>query len=323
MRCRPVVTLLLSAALTAAGASAGRAAGPATPGSCMQVPFDQQVDVQAVNMLAHEAPQRLLARIAGMGIDVKRVPGVVPGRPTNPLLAGLPVADPRLLEQAEFRDGYEGRSIPRNAPCCTNERDMVLIRETASTYTLLHEVAHLLIVPSDGIRPYPDLELRFSLAYRRLQVYQRRLYDDPWRLLDPTWRRDIHDAQRELAGMLFDRLRIGQSQEAIVEQVLAGCIDERSPYFDPARREEGRRYGTAMIDNAIDVFNSLNASVEHSDATVRHLRDDIAAGRLAEVPDGRLSALEQQAFAAAAQEVRHTMARARAEIEALKRFYSR
>ena len=259
----------LALALALVAASPFRAAEPAPPGDCVAVPFAQQVDVRTVAALAHEAPERLLERIDRLGIDLRRVPGGVPGRPVNPLLATLPVADPRLLGLAEFRDGYEGRSIPRAVLAGGPARDTVLIRETASTWTLLHEVVHLLIVPSDGFVPRADLELRFSLAFHRLQVYQRRLYDDPWRLLDPRWRRDIVDAQQEVATLLYDRLRIGQSQEAIVERVLEGCIDARSPYFDAARRDEGRRYGTAMIDNAIDVFDTLNASVEHTDATVR------------------------------------------------------
>ena len=324
-RVRPPVraTLLLSIAALLAGQTPGGVAGPPPPGACTPVPFAQQVDVEAVRALAHESPDRLLARIDRLGIDVRRVPAAVPGRPVNPLLAGLPLADPSLLEQAEFRDGYEGRSIPGGAQCCGPGRDTVLIRETASTWTLLHEVVHLLIVPTDGFVARADLEQRFSLAWHRLTVYQRRLYDDPWRLLDPRWRRDIVDAQREVALLLFDRLRIGQSQEAIVEQVLAGCIDERSPYFDAARRDEGARYGTAMIDNAIDVFNTLNASVEHTDATVRHLRDDVAAGVLKQGPDRRLSAADRDAFVAAQREVREAMARTRKEIEALKRFHGR
>jgi hypothetical protein len=320
MRSRAAATLLLATAAALAGATPGSAADPPPRDACVPVPFDQQVDVRTVRELTNEAPERLLARIERLGIDVRRVPAVVPGRPVNPLLAGLPLADPSLLERAGFQDGYEGRSIPRDAQCCGPGRDTVLIRETASTWTLLHEVVHLLIVPADGFVASVDLEQRFSLAFHRLQVYQRRLYDDPWRLLDPRWRRDIVDAQRDVATLLHDRVRIGQSQEAIVEKVLAGCIDERSPYFDAARRDEGRRYGTAMVDNAVDVFNALNASVEHTDATVRHLREEVAAGRVPPGSDRSLSAPDAQAFVAAQREVRDAMARSRAAIESLKRY---
>lgn len=309
--------------LALAGAAPAQAQDAMQADNCVRLPFDQQLDLAAVTALAHEAPEALLARIASLGIDVRRVPSARPDRPVNPLLVGLPVAEAHLLQQAEFLNNYLGRSIPGGAACCGLERATVLIRETASTYTLLHEVVHLLLVPTDGAAPLADVELRFATAFHRLTLFQRRLYDDPFRLLDPRWRRDIVAAQQEVAALIYDRLRIGQSQEVIVEQVLAGCVDERSPYFDVERRVEGRRYGEAMIDNAVDVFNALHASVEYCDETVRNLRQELAEGRLSEMPQTRLSAQDQQEFADAAQGVRQAMARVRSEIESLKRFYSR
>ncbi|WP_127996700.1 hypothetical protein [Piscinibacter defluvii] len=315
---------LLRGLLLAGGLVGAGAARPAVPpdDGCVRVPFAQQVDMGSVNALARAQPQELLALIAGLRIDVLRVPSAHPARPANPLLAELPVAHEQLLQQAGFRDSYEGRSLPAGT-CCGLERATVLIRDTASSYTLLHEVLHLLIVPADGIVLRADLETRFALAFHRLNVYQRRLYDDPSRLLNPLWRRDIAAALHEAASLLFDRLRIGQSQEAIVERVLAGCIDERSPYFDAGRRAEGRRYGEAMVDNAVDVFNVLHAAVEFCDAEVRQLRADLVAGHRQETPGTSLSAREQQAFAAELHAVREELARVRAEIESLKRFQSR
>lgn len=300
-----------------------RAEGPAQDSGCLRVPFAQQVDVDAVTALAREPPQTLLARIAGLGIDLKRVPSSRPARPANPLLAGLPVADDRLLERAEFRDTYEGRSIPSGAACCGLEHPTVLIRDTASTYTLLHEVVHLLIIPTDDVVLRADLETQFASAFHRLTVYQIRLYSDPRRLLNPLWRRDIAQAQRDVTALLFDRLRIGQSQEAIVEKLLAGCIDEHSPYFDAARRAEGRRYGEAMIDNAVDAFNTVYASVAFCDDAVRQLHADLAAGLLDEVIGADLSAQDQASFAAELRGVRKELARVSSEIESLKHFYLR
>lgn len=100
---------------------------------------------------------------------------------------------------------------------------------------------HLLIVPADGIVLRADLETRLALALHRLNVSQRRLHDAPSRLLNPLWRRHIAAALHEVASLLFDRLRTGRRQEAIVERVLAGCIDERRPYVDAGRCAEGRQ----------------------------------------------------------------------------------
>lgn len=196
----------------------------------------------------------------------------------------------------------------------------MLIRDRATPYTLLHEVAHLLIQPV-GRPPPVDVEQRFALAFHRLTVYQRRLYDDPARLLDPRWRRDILGAQQAVADLLHDRIRIGQSQEAIVEQVLGTCIDDGSPYRDPARRAEGWRYGLAMVDNAVDVFNALHASIEFCDDAVRNLLTDLDAGRLAPPAGSALDAAEAAAFSVASSALRQTLAGTRREIESLKRFY--
>ncbi len=311
---------LLAAALAAPHALSQAIAIPPAPG-CTALPFAQQLDVGLVRTLAHLPPQALLPRIAGLGIELQRVPSATAERPANPLLLALPVAEPGLLPRAGFEASTQGRAIPRAAECCGMARDTVLIRDTASTYTLLHEVAHLLIQPL-GMPPRVDVEQRFAAAFHRLSVYQRRLYDEPARLLDPRWRRDILSAQREAAELLHDRIRIGQSQEAIVEQVLGRCIDETSPYRDAARREEGWRYGLAMVDNAVDVFNTLHASIEFCDDTVQHLHGDLAAGRLTLPEGGALDAGEVAAYAEAARSLRQTLAGTREAIEALKRFYA-
>ena len=296
---------------------------PPDTGHCAVFPFALQVDMDVAEALSDAPPAQLLPSIRRLGIDVLRVP-VTGGdvRPANPLLAALPVAARTLLDQAGFADSWEGRAISRDDPCCGLQRDTVLVRENASAYTLLHEVLHLLLVPSDGHALRADVELRFATALRRLVVYQRRIYEDPWRLLQAPWRRDILSAQRDVAELLYDRLRIGQSQEAIVEAVLATCVDERSPYFDAQRRAEGRRYGTAMVNNAVDVFNTLHDSLVFGEQTVTYLHAELTGGRT-EPPTAAesLGAEEARAFVTSSREIRAGLEGVRREIEALKRRY--
>lgn len=308
------------AAVFAAPVSAqAQAALPAA--GCTAVPFGQQVDLALLHALAHAPPGELPARIAALGIDLRRVPSATPERPAHPLLLALPVAEADLIERAALEPGTQGRAIPQGAACCGLARDTVLIRDDASPYTLLHEVAHLLIRPV-GLPPRIDVEQRFALAFHRLEVYQRRLFDDPARLLDPRWRRDILAAHREAADLLYDRVRIGQSQEAIIEHALGRCIDESSPYRDAARRAEGWRYGLAMVDNAVDVFNAIHGSIVFCDDSVRQLHDDVTAGRLAMPPGGALDAADVAAFGLASAALHQSLASARRGIEALKRFYA-
>lgn len=256
---------------------------PATPVPATQqtFPFSQALDLRAVVEATTSPPQALLATLARWGVDVRVVRAPGDGRARNPLLAGVPEAGADLLRQAEFRESYEGRLVCRGDRCCGLARDTILIRETASTCTLLHEFIHAQLQPlCPASSPDDEIEQRFGAAHRRLQLYQRRLYDDPYKLLDPRWRRDIHSAQADVVQDLFDRIRFGQAQEVIAEVLLARHVTEDNPYHDRRRRDEGRRYAVAMVDNAIDLVNQVEASIAFVEEAVRHLRAEVLAGRI-------------------------------------------
>ena len=284
----------------------------------LRVPFEQQLDLEAVRSVAHSPPAELLATIARHGVEVLRVRSDAPVRPVNPLLAPLPEAGAELLRQAEFRDGYEGRVVLRASACCPRPRDLILIRDTALSYTLIHEFAQSRLQPLQRGEPDDVVETRFATAFRRLTLYQKRLYDDPYRLLEPLWRRDILAAQADVARDLFARLRLGQSQEAVVERVLAQLIDERSPYFDAARREEGLLYAQLMIDNAIDIFNTVHESAVFVAEAVSHLRTAIVEGAIPANAPGSLTDADVTTVQRAADQVHATLGPVRKEILALK-----
>ncbi|MBL8341000.1 MAG: hypothetical protein JNL30_05975 [Rubrivivax sp.] len=333
--------LLLRLALAATGgalaapgpAARAQAPGPSpaptpAPASAWRVfPFAQQLDMSLVHDAVHSAPSALLATIARHQVDVRVVRTPAPERPANPLLAGLPEAPAELLRRAEFRDAYEGRVVLRSNAACGLPRDTLLIRDTASSYTLLHEFVQSRLRPTGDCGGVgddeADIELRFATEFRRLQLYQRRLTDDAFRLLDPRWRADILAALAAVAARLYRRIQIGQSQEAIVEKVLAGAIDERNPYFDAARRAQGLRYGQAMIDNAIDLFNAVDAALAFAQETVGHLREEVRAGRIAPPAPQGLSEADAVAFAQDAARIAPMLARVRTELLALKAFYLR
>ncbi len=287
------------------------------------LPFAQRLDMAIVDEVVGTPPARLLAAIARHGVEVRLVRTAAPDRPLNPLLAGLPEAPAELVQRAEFADTYEGRVILPGNPYCQVPRDTILVRDTASTYTLLHEFVHSRLLPVDECRDEGDIELRFNVDLRRLLLYQRRLHDDPYRLLDPQWRQDILVAQAAVADKLFRRIQVGQSQEAIVEKVLSVAVDERSPYHDTARRAQGRRYAEAMIDNAIDLFNTVESAVAFVQETVANLRHEILAGRIEPTGSLRLTEQDAQAAAQAGRAIGQPLARVRAEILVLKQFHQR
>ena len=285
------------------------------------LPFAQAMDLDAVYEVTHAPPDRLIQTIRRHGVEVLRVREAASGRAPNPLLASLPIATPEVLQRAEFQEGYEGRIVCLGEDCRGRWRDTIVIVESATSYTLLHEFVQSLLRPLRAVDADDEIEARFAAAFWRLRVYQRRLYDDPYRLLDPLWRRDILAAQADVAADLFEHIRLGQSQEAIVEKLLARYIDEHSPYYDAARRAQGQRYGVAMINNAIDVFNMLNDSVVFVETTVIHLREAMRDGSLdaGELP-APLTDYDVAAVAAAAARVRQQVEPVRLEIARLKAF---
>jgi hypothetical protein len=251
------------------------------------------------------------------------VRSAAPVRPLNPLLAAVPLAEPELIRRAGFTDHYEGMVVCGGAKCCGLGRDTLLVRDTARSYTLIHEFVQSLLRPLCLDEPDDTVEARFGAAYRRMTLYQRRLLDDPYKLLDPLWRRDILAAQAGVAADLFDRIRLGQSQEAIVEKLLGRLIEECSPYFDADRRAQGLRYGEDMVNAAIDLFNEVNDSVVFVQETIGHLRQALRDGDIA--PGDRVSLVDDDVAAAAraGRDIEAQLAKVRAELKVLKQFYSR
>lgn len=286
-------------------------------------PFAQALNMNAVYEATHSSPERLLETIHRWGVDVRLVRSEAPVRPVNPLLAGLPLAEPELLQQANFLESYEGLVLHGSSSFCAAGRSLILIRDTAQSYTLIHEFVQSLLRPVCVTEPDDLLETRFGTAFRRLVIYQRRLYDDPYRLLNPQWRRDILSAQNDVAKDLFDRIRIGQSQEAIVEKVLSLYIDEHSPFFDAGRRAQGRQYGEVMINNASDICDTLDGSVVFVEETVRHLRQAMRDGHVQPGDGVALTDDDEAIVVGSVSKVQTHLAVLRAELEVLKRFYSR
>jgi hypothetical protein len=169
----PRVRALLAALLLALPAAAAWADPP--PPGIVNLPFARTLDLTKVRAAVRSPPAQLLATITSLGIDVLRVADPLADGAVNPLLAGLPLAPPEVLAAAEFRNSFEGRVLLRHARCCGLMRDTILIRETASTWTLLHEFVHVLLPPSQRVASGDDIELAFASAYRRLWLYHCRL----------------------------------------------------------------------------------------------------------------------------------------------------
>jgi hypothetical protein len=257
-----------------------------------QFPFQQKMNMDIIYDVTHTAPEKLVAKIQSYGVRVLRVKTSKPQEPINSLLKNIPEASKELLKKAEFQETYEGRLIHAHNSCCDVSQDTILIRDTALNYTLIHEFMHAQLLSAKGDHSHDEPEKKFAADFRKLNFYQRRLFDDPYSLLNPLWRRDILAVQKDVASGLFDLIHAGQSQEAIIEKVLSKYIDEKSPYYVAERRKNGLSYGEQRINNSIDIFNNIHTSQNFTSETVANLLLEIKSGN---IPKDKATLTEDEA----------------------------
>jgi hypothetical protein len=260
--------------------------------------------------VTHVEPINLVAKIQSYGVRILRVKTANPQLPLNSLLISLPEASEDLLKKAEFQETYEGRLIHAHNSCCDVAQDTILIRDTALSYTLIHEFMHAQLRSATNDQSHDEPEKKFAADFRKLNFYQRRLFDDPYSLLNPLWRRDILAVQQDVASGLFALMQTGQSQEAIIEKVLSKYIDEKSPYYVAERRKNGLSYGEQRINNSIDVFNNIHSSQSFTSETVANLLLEIKSGN---IPQDKATLTEAEAKIFAEES-----ANLAAELEAIK-----
>ncbi|MBL7671272.1 MAG: hypothetical protein JNM39_12375 [Bdellovibrionaceae bacterium] len=283
-------------------------------------PFSLSLDMDIVYEITASKPKDLLNIINRHGVKVHRVVTKSPKKQLNPILANLEVASDVLVRDSEFEESYEGRMLLRANPCCNLTQDILLIRDTASNYTLIHEFLHFAL--HTEIDPkWKDTEMNFILAMRRLNIYKKSLFFEPNNLLNPIWRRDVLNAEKDLLEMLFVRFQMGQSQEAIIEKVLSRYIDPSSPYFDSARKKEGHAYGEAMINNIIDLYGALFESITWTKNTVTDYDTQIRSKSIKLQAKDSLTMDQAKSFLQASNRLLKELDPIRAEIERLKAFY--
>jgi hypothetical protein len=285
-----------------------------------QFPFQQKMNMDVIYDVTHTDPENLVAKIQSYGVQILRVKTPHPQQALNPLLKAVPEASEDLLKKAEFQDSYEGRLIHAHNSCCDVQQDTILIRDTALSYTLIHEFMHAQLQSATGDYNHDEPEKKFAADFRKLNFYQRRLYDDPYSLLNPLWRRDILAAQQDVASGLFSLMQAGQSQEAIIEKVLSRYIDEKSPYYVAERRKNGLSYGEQRINNAIDIFNNVHASQSFTAETVANLLVEIKSGN---IPKDKATLTEDEAkkFATASEKLAQELEHIKTQILEMKAFF--
>lgn len=228
--------------------------------------FDQAIQVEKVYEVTQVPPDKLVQYIESQGVRIATFRDSFTGA-TQPALANAAKASRELIQAAQLPPQTSGRLLPvRNG----FEQDTILIREDSHTHILLHEYMHYLLF-FKGTQPQGNLDETFARAEKKQLFYQRKLFENPIFLLNPLWRKDILEAQHELIKLIYQRIQIGQAQEAIVEKLLARYIDKNNPHYNELRQKNGHTYAENMINNAITVFNNLHFAVDWNRNTTNEL----------------------------------------------------
>lgn len=288
----------------------------------VDLPFNMSIDTKIVSEVAAAPTDQLIAVMAKHGVKVLLVKTSNPKKALNPTLSKLELASAELLKKAEFQESYEGRMIGKSNPCCSLKQDTILIRDTALNYTLIHEFLHSKL-RIKGVPSKVDVETQFAVAHRRLTFFQRKLFEKPYDLTNPLWRRDIIDANKTVIKLMYERLQIGQTQEALIEKTLKSFITPGSPHYDGARQAEGLKYGEAMINNGIDIFNLSYDHLNWIKNTVQGLRDAIVSGDLEKSMEKDLTAADNSNFQASVTALQKDLEPIKAEILKIKAWYTK
>ncbi len=283
-------------------------------------PFQLSLNMDTVYQITHTEPKKLVSEIQKSGVAIFLVKDTDSKVKKNPDFSKLKYASQELLKKAEFNS--IARMILASSPCCDLKQDVILIQDTASNYTLIHEYLHSLM-KFEGQKPVATIEGDYRGLERKQQFYQRKLFEYSEHLLNPLWRRDILEAQGGIIALLSDRFRMGQVQEAVIEKVLARYIDSKNVNFDQQRREEGLKFAELSIDNMIAVYNNLDFSVTWNKNTVANQRAALAAKEIHLVSEKEsLTEKEAEDFKKKSDEYTAMLQPIKKEILLLKKFFT-
>jgi hypothetical protein len=241
-------------------------------------PFNQTLNMSVIYDVTHSKPEELIKKIQNYNVDIVVVKSNNSTKMKNPIFHNLKNASDELIAKAEFESTYDGRLVFKTDACCDLKKDTILIKDNAESYTLIHEFMHSQLIKNGAMNE--NIEKDFLSAKNRLSFYHKKLLLGPEKLLSTLWRKDILERQHDYSQLLFERLQMGQSQEAIIEKILSDYIDQKNPYYVKQRAANGYKYGQLMLDNAISIYNEIYEQIEWTRNTTTALRDSIESGHI-------------------------------------------
>ncbi len=279
-----------------------------------KLPFNHSIDIKKVRALTRSKPEKLLSVIEAMGIDVQLYKS---GKELNPMYSGLKYADQALIQVGEFEKSYEGRFLSKSNPEYQLKKDVIILKDNALPYTLIHEVMHSML------SSHPTIDFDFLVKFKTFQFRQRKTYNENfYNLLIPQWREDILSAQEAVIPLVYGSIQNIQSQEAIIEKILAKEISKSSPYYQELRRLKGLRFGEMRINNAIDVFNEVHGAIQSGKDAIIHLREGLDKKELTQDGPYNLNHIDTNVYVRRSDAMLSELLKVKDEILKLKKFYA-
>ena len=198
------------------------------------------------------------------------------------------------------------------------------MRDSASDIHLIHEFLYTLIKAKNLPLSANEINDQFITLFRTLNFRQRKIYDNPYILTNPQWRQDIQNAQQDVLKLAFANLQINQVQEVIFEKILRAAIKPGNKYFSPEQEKDSIKYGELMMNNAIDVFNTIFHSLKFTKETVFNVNEGIKNKEIELDPktQDRLDDKDVELFTQVNTKLQIQLDQIKSEILKLKTFYS-
>jgi hypothetical protein len=221
------------------------------------LPLGRNVKLEALDRAIQVPPEKLIAFIESQGLKVYLYPS---RRPRNPQFQTGKMVSATLGAEGSLKDLFEdsgtgatitdaGIFFPREDVDLGKYGTAIVIAESATAHTLLHEFTHYLFYKTEFPR---DLEVKYGLVDRAVIAQRTLTLQYSYSFLDlpasNRYKRDsLVDNLTTALKIEGERVQWFVSEEVIIEAILANKIVSTSNYYDQARLEKGLRYAKSNI----------------------------------------------------------------------------
>ncbi len=239
----------------------------------LRFPLGRNVNILFLEQALTVPPAKLIEYIESKGVKVYLYPSRLP---RNPIFKSGTTIPKKFASESFLTHLFEnsgggasivdaGVFVPVDDVSLGRYGTSIVIAESATSHTLLHEFTHFLFWNTE--MP-PDRDLKFGLEGRAVRAMRELTLNFSYSFNDlPASNRNKRDVLMERLitsiGIEGERVQWFVSEEVLVEMILAAKIARTSPYHDAARIEKGTSYAKSNVKSSrIELARSANMFLE-------------------------------------------------------------